>query len=63
MNNTTTRGGLTLNIGQYNTLEIFTVKGNAIPEIRKELQNYIFAELDRSSSVKNFSDRSEVKPW
>ena len=63
MNNTTTSGGLTLNIGQYNTLEIFTVKGNAIPEIRKELQNYIFAELDRSSSVKNFSDRSEVKPW
>ena len=63
MNNTTTSGGLTLNIGQYNTMEIFTVKGNAIPEIRNELQNYIFAELDRSSSVKNFSDRSEVKSW
>ena len=62
MNNTTTSGGLTLNIGQYNTLEIFTVKGNAIPEMTKELQN-IFAELDRSSSIKNFSDRSEVKSW
>ena len=62
MNNTTTSGGLTLNIGQHNTLEIFTVKGNTIPEIRKELQN-IFAELDRSSSIKNFSDRSEVKFW
>ena len=62
MSNTTTSGGLTLNIGQHNTLEIFTVKGNTIPEIRKELQN-IFAELDRSSSIKNFSDRSEVKSW
>ena len=62
MNNTTTSGGLTLNIGQHNILEIFTVKGNTIPEIRKELQN-IFAELDRSSSIKNFSDRSEVKSW
>ena len=62
MNNTTTSGGLTLNIGQHNTLEIFIVKGNTIPEMRKELQN-IFAELDRSSSIKNFSDRSEVKSW
>ena len=62
MNNTTTSGGLTLNIGQHKPLEIFTVKGNTIPEIRKELQN-IFAELDRSSSIKNFSDRSEVKSW
>ena len=62
MNNTTTSGGLTLNIGQHNTLEIFTVKGNTIPEMTKELQN-IFAELDRSSSIKNFSDRSEVKSW
>ena len=62
MNNTTTSGGLPLNIDQHNILEIFTVKRNTIPKISKELQN-IFAEIDRSSSVKNFSDRSEVKSW
>ena len=44
-------------IGQHNALEIFTVKRSIISEISKELLNYIFAEFDKSSSIKNVTDR------
>ena len=44
-------------IGQHNALEIFAVKRNIISEISKELLNYIFAEFDKSSSIKNVTDR------
>ena len=41
-------------------MEIFPVNRSTISEISKELLNYIFAEFDRKSPVKNFTYRSEV---
>ena len=44
-------------IGQLNALVIFAVKRTTISEISKELLNDIFAKCDRSSPIKNFTDR------
>ena len=41
-------------------MEIFPVKRNIISDISKELLNYIFAELNRSSRIKNIADRLDL---
>ena len=45
-----------LDIGQHNTLVI-----SIISEIRKMLLIYIFAEYDRSSPIKNYTDRLNLE--
>ena len=47
---------VSLDISQLNVLVIFAVKTSTILEISKELLNDIFAECDRSSPIKNFTD-------
>ena len=41
---------------KQNALEILAVKRSIISEISKEFVNYIFAEFDRSSLIKNITD-------
>ena len=48
---------VSLDNGQHRVLDIFAVKRSTISEISKKLLNDIFAECDRSSPVKNFTDR------
>ena len=50
---------VSLNIGQHDALEVFAVKTSTISEINKELLNDIFSKLDRSSTIKKFTDRPE----
>ena len=38
-------------------MEIFATKKSTISEISKELLNDIFVEFDRSSTIKNVTDR------
>ena len=45
-----------LDIGQHNTLVI-----SIISEISKMLLIYIFAEYDRSSPIKNYTDRLNLE--
>ena len=44
---------VSLDIGQHNVLEIFSVKKNIASEISKELLNDSFVEFDGSSRIKN----------
>ena len=44
---------VSLDIGQHNVLEIFTVKNNIFSEVSKELLNEFFANFDGSSRIKN----------
>ena len=48
---------VSLDNGQHRVLDIFAVKRSTISEISKKLLNDIFAECNRSSPVKNFTDR------
>ena len=48
---------LSLDIGQYNVLQIFTVKRYIVSKISKKLLNDIFAEFDGSSRNKGITDR------
>ena len=41
-------------------MEIFAVKRNIISDISKELLNYIFEKLNRSSQIKNIADRLDL---
>ena len=43
--------------GPHKALVIFSIKRSTISEISKKLLKDIFAECDRSSSIKNFTDR------
>ena len=43
-------------LDQNNALKIFTVKGNTVLEICKELLSGIFKEFDGSSAIKNIID-------
>ena len=47
---------MSLDIGQHNAMEIFTVKWNVVSEASKVLLNGIFTELDGSSGIKNLTD-------
>ena len=47
---------MSLDIGQHNAMEIFTVKWNVVSEASKVLLNDIFAELDGSSGIKNLTN-------
>ena len=47
---------VSLDIGQYNALVILTVNRSPILENIKKLLNDIFAECDRSSPIKKFTD-------
>ena len=44
---------MSLGIDQHNAMEIFTLKWNVVSEISKLLLNYVLAELDGSSGIKN----------
>ena len=44
---------MSLDIGQHNVLEIFTVKKTIFSEVSKELLNEFFANFDGSSRIKN----------
>ena len=46
---------VSLDIRLCNALEVFTVNRSTISEIRKDLQNDIFEEFDRSSTIKNIT--------
>ena len=48
---------LSLDIGQYNVLQIFTVKRYTVSKISKKLLNDIFAEFDGNSRNKGITDR------
>ena len=48
---------LSLDIGQYNVLQIFTVKRYTVSKISKKLLNDILAEFDGSSRNKGITDR------
>ena len=43
--------------GQHNALEIFAAKKDIISELNKESLNDTFAEFDRSSRIKNTTER------
>ena len=44
---------MSLDIGQHNAMEIFSVKWNVVSATSKVILNDIFAELDGSSGIKN----------
>ena len=44
---------MSLGIGQHNAMGIFTLKWNVVSEISKLLLNYVLAELNGSSGIKN----------
>ena len=44
---------MSLVIGQHNAMGIFTLKWNVVSEISKLSLNYVLAELDGSSGIKN----------
>ena len=44
---------VSLDIGQHNAMEIFSVKWNVVSATSKVILNDIFAELDGSSGIKN----------
>ena len=48
---------VSLDIGQLNALVVFATKSSTTSESTKELLDDIFAECDRSSLFKNFTDR------
>ena len=48
---------VSLDIGQLNALVVFAAKSSTTSESTKELLDDIFAECDRSSLIKNFTDR------
>ena len=48
---------VSLDIGQLNALVVFAAKSSTTSENTKELLDDIFAECDRSSLIKNFTDR------
>ena len=55
---------VSLNIGQHDALETFSVKRSTISEITIGLLDDIFKEFDRSSPIKNITDmlnRVELK--
>ena len=48
---------LLVSLDQHKALVIFSVKRSTISEISKKLLKDIFVKCDRSSSIKNFTDR------
>ena len=48
---------VSLDIGQLNALVVFGAKSSTTSESTKELLDDIFAECDRNSLIKNFTDR------
>ena len=48
---------VSLYTGQHNALEIFAAKKDIVSELNKESLNDTFAEFDRSSRIKNTTDR------
>ena len=46
-----------VSLDQHKALVIFSIKRSTISEISKKLLKDIFAECDRSSSIKNLTDR------
>ena len=48
---------VSLYTGQHNALEIFAAKKDIVSELNKKSLNDTFAEFDRSSRIKNTTDR------
>ena len=48
---------VSLDIGQLNALVVFGAQSSTTSESTKELLDDIFAECDRNSLIKNFTDR------